>query len=102
MSRGRSFASSPGSGCASSLLLSQGGEFAFVVFASARVAGLLAPEAASLFTIVVALSMGATPLLLLVHDRVICRRAERERDADPIDATGPVIIAGFGRFGQIV
>ncbi|HUP30289.1 MAG TPA: glutathione-regulated potassium-efflux system protein KefC [Usitatibacter sp.] len=83
-------------------LLSQGGEFAFVVFGSARVAGLLAPGEEALLTIVVALSMAATPLLLIAHDRFICRRAEQEREADTIDATGPVIIAGFGRFGQIV
>jgi glutathione-regulated potassium-efflux system ancillary protein KefC len=83
-------------------LLSQGGEFAFVVFGSARVAGLIAPGEEALLTVVVALSMALTPLLLIAHDRFICRRAEREREADVIDATGPVIIAGFGRFGQIV
>ncbi len=83
-------------------LLSQGGEFAFVVFGSARVAGLLAPGDAAILTMVVALSMGATPLLLLAHDRFIGRRARAQRAADAIDASGPVIIAGFGRFGQIV
>jgi glutathione-regulated potassium-efflux system ancillary protein KefC len=83
-------------------LLSQGGEFAFVLFGSARVAGLLAPGQEALLTIVVALSMAATPLLLMAHDRLICRRAEAEREPDRIDASGPVIIAGFGRFGQIV
>jgi glutathione-regulated potassium-efflux system ancillary protein KefC len=83
-------------------LLSQGGEFAFVVFGSARVAGLLAPGQEALLTIAVALSMAATPLLLIAHDRFICRRAQSSREPDRIDATGPVIIAGFGRFGQIV
>ena len=83
-------------------LLSQGGEFAFVVFGSARAAQVLSPEWESLLTIVVALSMAATPLLLVAHDRLICRQARSERAADPIDTTGPVIIAGFGRFGQIV
>ena len=82
-------------------LLAQGGEFAFVVFGSARVAGVLPPEWASLLTMVVALSMAATPLMLLLYDRYIERRGER-READDIDASGPVIIAGFGRFGQIV
>jgi len=83
-------------------LLSQGGEFAFVVFASARLAGVLEPAQEALLTITVALSMAATPVILIAHDRWICRRAEREREPDAIDATGPVIIAGFGRFGQIV
>jgi glutathione-regulated potassium-efflux system ancillary protein KefC len=84
------------------LLLSQGGEFAFVVFTSARSAGVLPRDWEALLTICVALSMAATPLLLLAHDRWLCRKAEREREADAIDEDAPVIIAGFGRFGQIV
>jgi glutathione-regulated potassium-efflux system ancillary protein KefC len=83
-------------------LLSQGGEFAFVVFGSARAADVLAPEWEALLTIVVALSMAMTPLLLLLHDKFICRQARGEKRADEIDLRGPVIIAGFGRFGQIV
>jgi glutathione-regulated potassium-efflux system ancillary protein KefC len=83
-------------------LIAQGGEFGFVVFASARVAGVISPDWEALLTIVVALSMAATPLLLIAHDRFICRRARVEREADAIDTSGPVIIAGFGRFGQIV
>ncbi len=83
-------------------ILSQGGEFAFVVFGSAQLAGVISREWVALLTIVVALSMMATPLLLIAHDRWICRRAESEREPDAIDASGPVIIAGFGRFGQII
>ncbi|MGZ5099487.1 MAG: glutathione-regulated potassium-efflux system protein KefC [Usitatibacter sp.] len=83
-------------------LLAQGGEFGFVVFASARVAGVISPQWEALLTIAVALSMAATPLLLIAHDRYICRKAETGREADTINASGPVIIAGFGRFGQIV
>jgi glutathione-regulated potassium-efflux system ancillary protein KefC len=84
------------------ILLSQGGEFAFVVFGSARASGVLAPEWLGLLTIVVALSMATTPLLLLAHDALASRRERREPPPDAIDTTGPVIIAGFGRFGQIV
>jgi glutathione-regulated potassium-efflux system ancillary protein KefC len=83
-------------------LLSQGGEFAFVVFASARAAGVLARDWEALLTVAVALSMATTPLLLLAHDRWLCRKAEGERGPDAIDQEAPVIIAGFGRFGQIV
>ena len=83
-------------------LLSQGGEFAFVVFASARVAGVLSREWEALLTISVALSMAATPLLLLAHDRWLCVKAEGAREPDAIPEEAPVIIAGFGRFGQIV
>jgi glutathione-regulated potassium-efflux system ancillary protein KefC len=85
-------------------LLAQGGEFAFVVFGAARLAGVLSGDWAGRLTIAVALSMAATPLLLLLQDKLLARRAaSTERDADAIDeAGGPVIIAGFGRFGQIV
>ena len=83
-------------------VLSQGGEFAFVVFGSAQLAGVLSADWVSVLTMVVALSMAATPLLLLAYDRFMGGQARRERAADTIDATGPVIIAGFGRFGQIV
>lgn len=88
------------------LLISQGGEFAFVVFGAARMAGVLDRESEGLLTIVVALSMATTPLLLIAHDgwmaRSECARG-KSQDADVIDEKdAPVIVAGFGRFGQIV
>lgn len=83
-------------------LLAQGGEFAFVVFGAARAARLFSAEWEALLTITVALSMAATPLLLLVYDRFMARGAQPERAADEVAPVGPVIIAGFGRFGQIV
>ena len=84
------------------VLLSQGGEFAFVVFGAARVGGVLPIEWEGLLVMAVALSMAATPLLLLLHDKVVANQAEDKREADVIDETGEVIIAGFGRFGQII
>jgi len=84
------------------LLLSQGGEFAFVVLSLAREARIFSPEWESLLVITVALSMATTPLLLILHDRMLARRAGEQREADTVDIEGPVIIAGFGRFGQIV
>jgi len=83
-------------------LLSQGGEFAFVVFGTAREASVFSRDTEALMTIVVALSMATTPLLLILHDRFIARRGREEREPDAIEPVGPVIIAGFGRFGQIV
>ncbi len=85
-------------------LLAQGGEFAFVVFGAARLAGVLSDDWSGRLTIAVALSMATTPLLLLLHDKLLARRAAAAgREADAIDeGGGPVIIAGFGRFGQIV
>ncbi|TAL54362.1 glutathione-regulated potassium-efflux system protein KefC [Pandoraea sp.] len=86
-------------------VLSQGGEFAFVVFAAAAAGRIIPAAVASLLTLVVALSMVMTPLLMVLHDRLIAPRANR-RDVRPDDTIAsqhnPVLIAGFGRFGQIV
>jgi len=86
-------------------LLSQGGEFAFVVFGAAAAAQVLTPRISSILVVVVALSMVITPLLLLLHDRFLLPRllASDKRAEDEIEPQdNPVIIAGFGRFGQIV
>ncbi len=86
-------------------LLSQGGEFAFVVFGAAAAARIFTPDISSILVLMVALSMLLTPLLLLWHDKVIAPRfqAEKNRPADRIEQQEDhVIIAGFGRFGQIV
>ncbi|QPQ56245.1 cation:proton antiporter [Allosphingosinicella flava] len=86
------------------LLLSQGGEFAFVLFAEAQRAVLIAPEAASLFSAVVTLSMATTPFLMMFN----AWRDSRVRPAtDHLDGpeTSPVtkaIVIGYGRFGQTV
>ena len=85
------------------LLLSQGGEFGFVLFAQAQSALLIDPEAASLFGAIVTLSMATTPFLLM-----IARRFEYARSADDLPegpenaANTKAIVVGFGRFGQSV
>jgi glutathione-regulated potassium-efflux system ancillary protein KefC len=88
------------------ILLSQGGEFAFVVFGAAAAAKVFSPNVASVLVVVVALSMMTTPLLLILHDKFIAPRfagGGKKRKADAIEAQeGHVIIAGFGRFGQII
>ncbi len=84
-------------------LLAQGGEFAFVVFGVARSRALLPGEWDGLLTLAVALSMALTPLLLILHDRFLVRQVKERREEDTIEDDGSdVIIAGFGRFGQIV
>jgi glutathione-regulated potassium-efflux system ancillary protein KefC len=85
-------------------LLSQGGEFAFVVFGAAATAKVYDPATASMLVVIVALSMVATPLLLVLHDKFIEPRYRGgEREPDVIESKDDhVIIAGFGRFGQIV
>ncbi len=85
------------------LLLSQGGEFGFVLFAQAQAGLLIDPEAASLFGAIITLSMATTPFLM-----GITRRFRTEPIAPGIDREGPVadganaIIVGYGRFGQTV
>jgi glutathione-regulated potassium-efflux system protein KefB len=85
------------------LACSQGGEFAFVLFAAALAVGALAPDLAALLAVVVTLTMVATPFLLLLDDW-LGRRADKPTaayDAMP-EGDGHIIVAGFGRFGQIV
>ena len=86
------------------LLLSQAGEFGFVLFAQATAAQLILPEAASLFGAVVTLSMASTPFLMRLTDWL---EAREERSAEGLD--GPekspetsAIVVGYGRFGQTV
>lgn len=90
------------------LLLSQGGEFGFVLFAQAQEALLIRPEAASLFGAVVTLSMASTPFLMLFARRLEYSRSDEDIAADraldgPEHAPrGRAIVVGHGRFGQIV
>lgn len=85
-------------------LLAQGGEFAFVVFGVAERAKLLPGDWGGLLTLAVALSMALTPLLLILRDQMFQRfNSPKEREEDTFEDTdAQVIIAGFGRFGQIV
>lgn len=90
------------------LLLAQGGEFAFVVFQAAAGAQVFSAETASLLIGAVALSMLISPLLLVLVDRALLRRYAQLKPAAPPEQEisepqeAPVIIAGFGRYGQIV
>lgn len=102
---GRRARLSPPAARAFALTLAQGGEFAFVLFTLAVANQALPAEKAALLSLIVGLSMAATPLLRLVTERwiepLLARGEQREFDRLP-DEAGPVIIAGFGRFSQIV
>ena len=84
------------------LSLSQVGEFAFVLFGAA---GSIVPRPTlDLLNAAVAVSMLSTPLLMMLYERILAPRFLKveKRAPDAINETNPVIIAGFGRFGQVV
>ena len=88
------------------LLLAQGGEFAFVVFQAAAGAKVFSSETASLLIGVVALSMLISPLILIAIDKLWLPRyancGVEQPDEISEQQVAPIIIAGFGRYGQIV
>jgi glutathione-regulated potassium-efflux system protein KefB len=84
------------------VLMAQGGEFAFVLYSAALAVGLLSGEDAAILNAVIIVSMALTPLMVILHDRF--RRAPEislEGLEAPEDLKGQVLIVGFGRFGQI-
>ncbi|OLQ88813.1 potassium transporter [Vibrio ponticus] len=87
------------------LSLAQAGEFGFVLLSFTMQNHVIPLEIAQTLSLVVALSMFLTPGLFIFFDKVILPRyqhASNEGEADQIDEKGTVIIAGIGRFGQIV
>ena len=87
------------------LALAQGGEFAFVLLSLSRELSILSSEEANIVTLVVALSMVVTPLLLMIYDRAqkFQKSSAPEFDKpEEIEASRHVIIAGYGRFGQVI
>lgn len=88
------------------LSLAQAGEFGFVLLTYSVQNSVIPVETSKILSLAVALSMFLTPLLFIVYDRVVLPRYRRskndERPADDIHDRAPVIVAGIGRFGQIV
>ncbi|WP_282146589.1 monovalent cation:proton antiporter-2 (CPA2) family protein [Alteromonas stellipolaris] len=87
------------------LALAQGGEFAFVLLSLSRELSILSSEEANIVTLVVALSMVITPLLLMIYDRAQKFQKSSAPAFDKpeeIEASRHVIIAGYGRFGQVI
>lgn len=83
------------------LALGQAGEFGFFLLAYASQIALLPEATVSRLLLVISLSMALTPALFLLYDRLIARRPGARPD-DAIEEPGTVIIAGLGRFGQVV
>lgn len=84
--------------------LAQGGEFAFVLVSSAKQFQVFDTELGNLITLVVALSMLISPLLIVAYEKLLSRPGQQAKsdEADQFSEHSDVIIAGYGRFGQIV
>lgn len=89
-----------------SFALCQVGEFAFVLFSFSLQEGILPPEIVSIMVAVVAISMALTPVVMLLNEKFIQpyfgTKEEPAKEADTIDEKNPVIVAGFGHFGNTV
>ena len=90
-----------------SFALAQGGEFGFVLLASSLENRILHKETIDILTAAIALSMVLTPLLILFNEKFVIPRFKEEKasatEEEPMEEQdNPVIIAGFGRYGQIV
>lgn len=89
-----------------SAVLSQGGEFAFVLFSAAGAQKVISSSQLSLLLVVVTLSMMTTPLLMQAVDKILVRRYNDNEESDEKhfvqDDQPQVIIVGFGRFGQVI
>jgi len=86
--------------------LSQVGEFAFVLLSFSQQSGILPAQTTSMITAAVALSMAFTPLVIMLYEKLLQPRftitEDSSREADAIDVKNPVILAGFGKSGNII
>ena len=92
-----------GEGLRTGAVLSQGGEFAFVLLTAALGSELVTQNQVDVAVLVVTLSMASTPFLMMALERVLATGAGSRPFDEPLANEKPrVIVAGFGRFGQIV
>ncbi|QRM55695.1 monovalent cation:proton antiporter-2 (CPA2) family protein [Sinorhizobium sp. BG8] len=85
------------------VLMAQGGEFAFVLYAAAVSAGLIEAETNAILTATIIISMILTPVATFLHSRFASKKVPEVDDLElPENVEGTVLMIGFGRFGQIV
>ncbi|WP_157019586.1 monovalent cation:proton antiporter-2 (CPA2) family protein [Mesorhizobium xinjiangense] len=85
------------------VLMAQGGEFAFVLYAAAASVGIIDGEANAILTATIIVSMAVTPLMIILHDRLIPKPAPSMDGVEAAEGlSAGVLLIGFGRFGQIV
>jgi glutathione-regulated potassium-efflux system protein KefB len=87
------------------VLMAQGGEFAFVLYAAATQFGVLEPAWNANLAAIIIISMALTPLMVIAHDRLLPKPAESMDGIEGVEAlepgTGTVLVIGYGRIGQI-
>ncbi|WP_409529864.1 monovalent cation:proton antiporter-2 (CPA2) family protein [Shinella sp.] len=85
------------------VLMAQGGEFAFVLYATATQFGILTPEWNANMTAIIIISMVLTPIMIILHDRLVPKASPSMDGVEAVDGlSGRVLLIGFGRFGQII
>lgn len=85
------------------VLMAQGGEFAFVLYAAATQFGILTPEWNANLTAIIIISMVLTPLMIILHGRLVPKAAPSMEGVEAAEGlSGRVLLIGFGRVGQIV
>lgn len=99
----RLFKSSHAEGIERAVLMAQGGEFAFVLYAAAAGVGIIDATSNAILTAIIIVSMVLTPVMVILHDRLMPRESDSTDDLDVADnLSAHVLMIGFGRFGQIV
>ena len=99
----RLFRSSNAEAVERAVLMAQGGEFAFVLYAAATSVGIIDAESNAILTAIIIVSMVLTPIMIILHDRLMPRAEDNADDLDVADnLSASVLMIGFGRFGQIV
>ena len=103
----RIFKTGTDQGLVFAVALSQVGEFAFVLLSFARQQNIVDDKMTGMMMAVIALTMALTPLLIILNEKLILphfgiEEAEEQKEPDKIEEKSPVIIAGFGRYGDIV
>jgi len=85
------------------ILMAQGGEFAFVLYATATQFGILTPEWNANMTAIIIISMVLTPIMIILHDRLVPKASPSMDGVEAAEGlSGRVLLIGFGRFGQII
>ncbi|HET6524122.1 monovalent cation:proton antiporter-2 (CPA2) family protein [Sphingopyxis sp.] len=85
------------------VLMAQGGEFAFVLYAAAASVGIIDAESNAILTAIIIVSMVLTPIMIILHDRFMPHAEDTAEDLDVADnLSASILMIGFGRFGQIV